>query len=116
MNDQGGHASPYAQTAEAFPRPGESIDQYQYRQLQEQPGGINVPKPPDSSPSMPHDYASQQDQLAAALANGAPDNTPQFDQSALLAMALAQPDFTPTPAPDFAPPDFGGGFFGGLFG
>jgi hypothetical protein len=53
--------------------------------------------------------------LAAALA-GDGGQTPQLDQSAMLAMALAQPDFTPTPAPDFAIPDFGGGLFGGLFG
>lgn len=59
---QGGDATPPnrpdgQRSAEAMPRHGETVDQYQYRQLQEQPGGIRPGKPPDSTPSSPREYA-----------------------------------------------------------
>jgi hypothetical protein len=85
------------------------------------PGQTDPHKPGFDPSSVPfHDYSDQRqsmnDQanpLAAALAQGGDQSTPPIDQSTLLAMALSQPqqDFAPV-----IPPDFGGGFFNGLFG
>lgn len=98
--------------------------QYDYSGGQQPPAPLPPPRPQEQPPLINdgqpgvYDMPGQQgmnDQtnpLAAALAGGG-DFAP-LDQSAMLSMALAQPDFAPS-SPDFSMPDFGG-FLGGLFG
>lgn len=93
------------------------------RGMQQERDYFSSPQGPPVSPDMPKSLAPLPERqfppggadvadngmnpLAIALAQNEPNR--QLDQSALLAMALAQPDIS-------APPiDFGGGMFGGLF-